>query len=469
LSLEVAPVPRQPRPRAARLGRLVPAAAVASLVLLILTLPLARHWMVVDRTWGRVYYEFTSFGVYLSDAGLILVIGTGLATAWMRPRSTLRRLAATRSITLPLVALVGLATLTAPWARDQQLALYFAGRLALLVALYVAIVVWGPPRRAVQLALAASLVFQSAVAIAQFARQSELAWYSLGEVELSLTSGYTSVITAGGEIWLRGYGLTPHPNILGGILAAGLLALTAPYLRNRGPGRAAWLVVLLIAGAGLLVTFSRAAWLGGAVAAAVFIAGILAIRPWRQRFGRAALAPALAGVIIVVGFAAVRWNLVVARLRPAASETETRSITERQTLVDASLTLIQDTPVTGVGAGGFSSASAPLLRDVPNTLPQPVHNLPLLLTAELGVLGGALWVWLMAAPVGLALRAAGAWRSRDGPQSRPDLWTWSLTAGLIALAITDLFDFYCWGWPQGRLLRWTFLGLWGSAFTDSAG
>lgn len=440
-------------------------------MLLILTLPLARHWTLVDRARDGVYYEFTSFGVYLSDAGLILVIVTGLAVAWTRPGSTRRRLAATRSITLPLVALVGWAALTAPSAGDPQLALYFASRLGLLGALYVAIVVWGPPRQVAQLALAASLVIQSTIAITQFARQSDLAWYSLGEVKLHTTSGYASVISAGGEIWLRGYGLTPHPNILGGILVAGLLALTAPYLRNSSRSRAAWLMVLLISCAGLLVSFSRAAWLGGGVAGAVLIGGILAIRPWRQRFGRAALVPALAGIIVVVVFAALRWDLVAARLRPAASETETRSITERQVLMDASLSLIRRAPATGIGAGGFSSASVPLLRDVPNTLPQPVHNLPLLLTAELGVLGGALWLWLMLAPMGLAWRAAGAWRARDGPpvQAPADLWTWSLTAALIALAITDLFDFYSWGWPQGRLLRWTFLGLWSSAFTDSAG
>jgi hypothetical protein len=466
LSLDAVPRLREGRPAAGWFGRVIPATAVASLTVLILTLPLARHWMVVNRLQSRVYYEFTSFGVYLSDIGVVLVIVSGLATTGLQPATAGRRLWATRAITLPLAALVGVAALSTLWAGDPQLALYFAGRLALLGMLYAAIVIWRPPRRPVQLALAASLLFQSAVAIAQFARQSDLAWYSLGEVKLNLTSGYTSVITVGSDLWLRGYGLTPHPNILGGILVAGLVALTTPYLSSRGLRRAAWLAVLVIGGAGLLVTFSRAAWLGGAVAGAALIGGVAAIRPWRQRYARAALVPALIALVALTGFAAVRWDLVAARLRPASSTTETRSIVERQVLVAASLSLIRRAPVTGIGAGNFSTASASLVRDVPDTLPQPVHNLPLLVTAELGVLGGALWLWLMLAPVGLAWRAL---RAQGGPPASPDLWLWGLTAALIALAVTDLFDFYSWGWPQGRLLRWTFLGLWSSAFSAPVG
>lgn len=483
LGSDAAPALPDARPRAAWRGRLAPAVAVAALALLILTLPLARHWVVVDRARDGVYYEFTSFVVYLSDAGVILVVVLGLAAAWLRPSSPnlghvratasrgRRRLAATRAITLPLAGLVGLAALTTPWAGDPPLALYFTGRLALLAALYVTLVVWGPPRTAVQVALAASLVLQSAVAITQFVRQSDLAWYRLGEVKLNVASGYASVITAGGKLWLRGYGLTPHPNILGGILVAGFLALTAPYLRRRGPGRAAWLTVLLIAGGGLLVTFSRAAWLGGTVAGAALLGGILAVRPWRERFGWAALVPALAAIIAVLGFAVLRRDLVAARLHPTTSETETRSIVEREVLMNASLTLIRRAPLTGVGAGGFSSVSVPVVRDVPDTTPQPVHNVPLLVTAELGVLGGALWLWLMLAPLGVAWRRVAAWRRCRGlPGPAPaDLWMWCLTAALVALAITDLFDFYSWGWSQGRLLRWTFLGLWSSACADLAG
>jgi hypothetical protein len=40
------------------------------------------------------------------------------------------------------------------------------------------------------------------------------------------------------------------------------------------------------------------------------------------------------------------------------------------------------------------------------------------------------------------------------------LWGLALTAALLAFAVIDLFDYYAWGWQQGRLLRWLFLGLW---------
>jgi O-antigen ligase len=184
---------------------------------------------------------------------------------------------------------------------------------------------------------------------------------------------------------------------------------------------------------------------------------VLVHRPWRQRYGRALLIPVAVGVIALAGFALWQRDLFAARLAAPASYTESRSLDERRVLAEASLLLIRHSPAVGVGAGNFSTAVTPLVRGVPGTTPQPVHNLPLLLSAELGLGGGVVWVWLMLAPPILAWR-----RFREG---RLNLWGLGLTAGLVALAVTDLFDFYSWGWPQGRLLRWVYLGLWSGALS----
>ena len=105
----------------------------------------------------------------------------------------------------------------------------------------------------------------------------------------------------------------------------------------------------------------------------------------------------------------------------------------------------------GVDASGPGRA-VPRVLGVARVTPQPVHNVPLLLMAETGVAGGLVWLWLMVSPIILAWRP---WRA-----GRLGLWALGLAATLVTLSVIDLFDFYSWGWPQGRLLRWLTWGLW---------
>lgn len=462
--------------------------ATPSLALLIVVLPLPRHWILLHWSSTQVYYEFTSVLFYLSDVAVILLLLTW--GVWFRGERPAVRWGPA-AVTLPLALLPAVALATAPWAGDPVQAVYIAIRLVVLLVLYLVIVALRPSVRVLRIGLVASLLIQTAVAVAQFVIQKDLGWRRLGEIPLSPTPGLASIITAGDRVWLRGYGLTPHPNILGGVLAATLLALVVPYLESRGWRKAVWLIVLAAGGVGLAVSFSRAAWLGGAIGGAGLLLGVLSYRPWRRRYTRPILVPAMVGLVVLAGFALARRDLFVARLWPPTTYTEARSLDERRVLADASLDLIRRSPLTGVGAGNFSMAVVPLVEGVPATTPQPVHNLPLLLSAELGLAGGVLWAWLMLAPVFLTwqrvrmfvgARQAGRqvslqtnrqsgsprpYANAERPDGKLSLWVLGLTAGLVALALIDLFDFYSWGWPQGRLLRWVFLALWAGELGDA--
>ena len=84
------------------------------------------------------------------------------------------------------------------------------------------------------------------------------------------------VATDDGERWIRAYGLTAHPNILGGVLAFGLLVIASA----QGHGRWTRLIRMATFGLGvaaLFLTFSRAAWIAFAVGLGVAIV-MLAIR-----------------------------------------------------------------------------------------------------------------------------------------------------------------------------------------------
>jgi len=438
--------------------------ALTAVMLLIVTFPLPRHWLLLRQTFPGVYYENTSLNLYLSDGAVFLLL-LGAGRVWRRPLSPLLRW-----LVYPLGLLSLLTAVSVLWALDLLLALQQAVRVAILLGMTLAIIHLKPERRLVQAGLAAMLVIQATAALLQFARQDDLGLRWLGEVALDRYPGGGSLITVGDQVWLRGYGLTSHPNILGGVLATAVLILYVPLLKAHARQRPFWVAAVLLGMAGLLVTFSRSAWLGGLAGGVFFVVVVLLQRPWRRRYGRPVARFLLVGALFAAGLFWWQRELILARFggempgflaaccegepaRPLAA-TEVRSVRERQALIDAAMDLIDLAPLTGVGAGNFAAAVIPA-ANTPDVAPQPVHHVPLLLAAELGPLGGLLWLWLMLFPVGAALI-----QLRRG---RLTLWALGLTAALLAFAVIDLFDYYAWGWMAGRQWRWLLWGLWGTA------
>jgi hypothetical protein len=414
-------------------------------LLLLLLLPLSLHWTLWQRDFPGVHYEPTSLVVYLSDVAVLLLVGV----TWLYPRPDV---GSARRLTKPLLALTILASLSSLWALDSGLALLLAGRLWLLWLLLGA---WGrlrPLPITMQIGAGLSLGLQAVVALLQFGRQSDLGLRWLGELSLNPYPGGASILTVGDSYWLRGYGLTPHPNILGGILVAFLFVVLAAYLSSSGWARWGWLALLAVGAAGLLVSFSRSAWLGGLVGGIFFLLLLLGRAQWRAQYGRSLLPLLLITGLLLGGFIISQHHLLLSRASPDETISEQRSLSERQALAQIARHFFSQQPLTGIGANNFAVAAIPLAAPLAGVAPQPDHHLPRLLAAELGTLGGILWLWLMVWPVGAALLAW--WHGRLS------LWTLALTAALLALAIVDCFDYYSWGWPQGRLLRWTLWALW---------
>lgn len=427
--------------------------SAAAWLLLLFLLPFARHWLILNRPVEGVYYEQTAFVFYLSDAALLILLLTEAWSRTMRPQADLPPTSGRIHflVLIPLLLLTLLAWLSVSWAQDKALALYLSVRLAGLFLLVLVLVRLRPRTNWLSGVLAFTLFFQAVIALLQFLLQNDLGWQAWGEVELGVP-GLASVVRVGVDQYIRGYGLTPHPNILGGVLVALLLILVTQFLAAQGRGRVFWLIILGIGAVGLLVTFSRSAWLGGVVGGGFLLLWLLLTPTWRQKYGRLVGWPIALAVFVLIIFVAMRPELFLARLRPSTSYTESRSLDERAGLALLARELVITFPLTGVGVGGFTPAIANQAEQMTGVRPQPAHNIPLLVTTELGLLGGLFWLWLMVTPVlGMLI----AWR-----EHRLTLLGLGLTAALIALAVIDLFDFYSWGWAQGRLLRWSLWGLW---------
>jgi hypothetical protein len=386
---------------------------------------------------------FTTIAVFPADVCLALVAVGGLVPLLIHP---CRRAWCLRGLALGVSA-VPVASLLSMWqASEPLLAAAVAAQLALLGLAWFGAAIGGVSAHWLALGIVASGSAQAALAIGQFVSQRplvpvalDLPWLPSADVTLS---GAPVVLDPAGDRLLRAFGTFPHPNILGGYLALALVLL--PVLNARR-----WLVWPLgvLLGGGLLVSFSRAAWLATALGVAMLLMrpnprGV-ALRWLVAGFGVAILALALSPLGV----------LVSGRLAPQpANDLERGSIEQRLALDRLALVEIRRHPLLGVGAGNFGLAT--LEEGLQSVFGEPAHSVPLLVVAELGLPGAAAGLLLVGAIADLA--------RRDPIATRPAL------AACVTIGVLMLLDHYTWTMPPGRVLAWVPLAVLAAARTRMA-
>jgi len=250
-----------------------------------------------------------------------------------------------------------------------------------------------------------TICLQAGLGIAQFLLGHDLGLQLLGESNFTAdTLNLAKISLEGGQV-VRGLGTLPHANILGGLLAIGVLLL--PSREKKSPLAYAAGLLLLV---GLFFTFSRAAWLAVAV-------GFLVLLFFQ--FRRRVISIALAGLI----FAGLIFSF------PAATETR---LTET---VTADLPRIEQLQIAGeiaqqnllgVGVGQYSLALAEIRPDLPAHAVQPVHNFFALEAVEKSLLVALAWVFVF------VFLARSAFQARQ-------ISALSVLAGLLVLANFDHF------------------------------
>jgi hypothetical protein len=292
------------------------------------------------------------------------------------------------------------------------------------------------PERWLIASMAALLSVQGAIGILQFIQQGSLGLDWFGELSLDPQGQAISVIEASGRRWLRAYGLTAHPNVLGGYLGiSGLVCLGAVLDLPARSRRWLW-AALALGGIGLFVTFSRAAWLG-ALLGTVYL--VLVTRLWERvhwrapRTRRALWIGGVLSAVLIAALLSVYGDLLVTRFFRLGSPLERMSIDDRVMDMRQAWSLIRDVPLKGAGSGYYLAALwAGVGEDRPPGI-RKVHNVPLLAAAELGVFGAVLWLWLTLAPA-IAL----ARRSRAGGS----LASAGCGAGFVAALVISMLDSY---------------------------
>lgn len=425
-----------------RLGRL-------STDLLMLFLPFSVFWPLGEPVVEVALPLYVTWGVHLSDVALILVLILGLL------QSHVQRVGP-RIFFWPLAGLCLLALLSTFVAYSPPFALYTTFRWVLALLVYLWLVQPAVDvSRAVRVLLL-GLCFHVSIGIAQVLNQGPLGLP--GELALPAHISGAAIIPVDGERWLRAYGLTFHPNVLGGYLAYALVVCT-PLLKSRF-----WTVVWWWLWLGLFLTFSRAAWIAAALGVGIALVGLI----WRSPASRRPVLAASAGAAVLLAFCAIVWLPQLAtRVQPLTARLgldtpqseaapvpafEERSLDEREEFLQISLDFIARRPLVGVGAGGFPIA---IMAEGIHVLPQFAHIVPLNLAAEVGVLAAVLW---------LALWFGGAWQLAAGRRTN-DHWRIALLAGWLAIGLIALADSYPWSLDAGRLLTVAALGLAGNRLT----
>jgi len=325
------------------------------------------------------------------------------------------------------LALTGLAGASSLWAVKPALAVVQAMHMLIWVAFALVVAQIRLPPERMAAAFVLGLLVHAIVGFAQVIIQSHVGLSVLGE--LRIPPGDPGKFVIAGTSWfLRAHGLSQHPNVLAGHLAVGLVLCWGLAASRRSVGRGLVFLTWATLFASLLLTFSRSGWL-----AALF--GMTVALIWLGRLGRLSRRTVgfickltvIAAVLVAV-FAYAFDLFLVPRILDALQGRDPRLL-----MMTTAMKLIAEHPLVGVGAGNFSEV----------TRLDAVHNVPLLIGAELGLAGLAAVGTMVIVIVAVGYRRWCASVHR---------WHALVAGSLVGLVTVSLFDHYLWTQPQGALL-----------------
>ena len=283
-------------------------------------------------------------------------------------------------LAVPTAGLVGFASLSLVWSRDPREGtidlLFFLLPFTLLLALAAQALLSGALSRALAVVLIAE-----AVVIAGIGLWQEWTHTLLFADDLQFANSYTS--------YFRVSSIFKDSSIYGRFLVLGIVVLVV--LLWLGRLRAAYGLPLLgVLLAGLYFSYSQTSFL--ALFAAVLVVGLVAGDRVSRRVlaaTTAALALAAVGVVFAV----------------AQDESLRRATSGRAPLAGLTLPVFLDHPVVGVGIGAQPRVSSRLEEGRERKVRNVSHTTPLTIAAELGLVGLAFYLALLAATVRATLLA----------------------------------------------------------------
>ena len=300
------------------------------------------------------------------------------------------------------------------------------------------------------LVLLLSMTYTSTIAIVQFALQHSIGgifWF-LGERTFDIgTPGiarfdWCGLFVSSCRPILRSYATFPHPNVLAGYIVALLPVfafLMQKKIRDTFPTRKKITqfvipAIIFLSILTLVLTFSRSAL---AVGLLVFCFYIIFNKPNNNKT-KAMLILMIMCIALSIGMAGKQL--------PLSSE----SVLVRQDLNTNAVALWKTSPLFGVGLKN-SIVSLPSVMHIKQVyFLQPPHNIYLLVLAETGVVGAAIFLWIIIIIFG-RLRYQGNQKGRAIALTK--------TLSLASILVLGIVDHYSLTLQQGQLLLTYIIGM----------
>lgn len=422
----------------------------------VILIPIRYRIVLLPRPIPPLYSDYTDFLLFAADVAMLITLALWILSLILLPHEVTL---GPRHIWIPLAGLTMAGWISTISSFDAQLAAYHAIRLFALFWFYVYIVNEIRSIAWVVIPIGIQIMIQSIVALAQFIAQRSVDLQKLGELYLNPAWPGVSIVVANGVRLLRAYGLSDHPNILGGCLAFGLLIMLAAYIHIPRPFPI--LSAFIPAFPALLVTFSRSAWLaflGGSVF--IIIVEILSHKwesmrqlPWLALMCLFLLSPFL---LAYARFFGARLNADNSFNTPSV---EQQSIGERFLLFNSTLPILGDHPLSGVGLGNAPIALRAYYPKFPVSY-EPPHLTIIDVALETGLLGAVFYLALLFFPLVIFFRY------RASLLSNP--LALSAIALLLSITIVGFFDYYTWLLVPGRLWQWLAWGIWAAVLKTAS-
>jgi len=447
---------------------------------LFLSIPFGYRTILYQFTKG--FHEYETVFLYARDFLLVAF----LLTFILLFRKKMFSQKFTR-IGFSIMAFLSFALLSIFFAEHQMLAVYSFVRLFLAISIAYTIGHLVGARviqlRNIMQTLVGLAVVESIIGLFQFIQQRSIGLGFLGESALGQFPGISKVLAGGGAL-IRAYGTFSHPNILGAFLVIGLVCSyyfwirrpSAPKMFNPVRDRedsshtsslrdkqrfsvsngvnslgtavsdAVVGLPIFIISLGLLFSFSRSAWVAAAIASFVVIVyGLLKKGDYYRQSIRLMILVIAICIILFASFS----EFILPRAELSLSDP---SVQYRFSYNDIGEYLTK-AHLFGVGIGNQ------VVYSVQNGVYekfgmdqvwqwQPIHNIYLLISSEIGILGLAAFLLFIFFIV---------FSFKNPLRLQADLF--SIYVIICVILFLGLFDHYFWTIEEGRLILWVVLGL----------
>lgn len=232
--------------------------------------------------------------------------------------------------------------------------------------------------------LSLDLIFESLLGILQFLNHASIGgiFYYFGERTFSSTTPGIANASINGALILRPYATFPHPNVLAAFLLTGITFLFFFAKTKTRLEKYFFAVTIIISSACLILTLGRVAILGF---------GFLIL----FRLTEALKNKSKHGVVLICGLIIVCFAVLLPYLGRFNLRLTDESVMQRETVAKASLKMIENHPLFGVGINNFLIELPNYTRSAGYFYLQPVHNIFLLAFSQIGLIAGLMFITLL--------------------------------------------------------------------------